>query len=219
MEKFSLLSQEQAKKAVDILERTYPDQKYYLNFSNPVELIVAAILSAQTKDTVVNSVTPALFNRYKTAEDYATAKETELLGYVSKVAFACNKVKNIIKTCSIIREKYGGKVPKSMEELVALPGVGRKTANTVLINAYGIVEGIPVDTWVIKLSFRIGLSRSQKPDEIEKDLMRLVDKSHWKDIGYVLKEHGHRICHSALPLCTQCVLKDVCPKNGVAKHA
>lgn len=215
MERPVILPPEKAKKAIDVLEKTYPNQKYYLNFSDPLELLVAAIISAQTRDVVVNSVTPALFKRYRTAKDYASTKESELLPHISKVTFPSNKAKNIIKTCSILEEKYKGKVPDKMEELVKLPGVGRKTANTVLINAYGIVEGIPVDTWGIKLSYRIGLSESQKPEDIEKDLMRLVDRAHWKNIAYILKEHGHRICRSTRPLCSECMLKDICPKNGV----
>ncbi len=217
MNKFILLQPEKAKAAIKILEDTYPNQKYYLNFSTPLELLVAAILSAQTRDVVVNSITPALFNAYKTAKDYAGAGESDLLKYVSKVTFAGNKVKNIIKACSMIEDDYDGKVPNSIESLVKLPGVGRKTANTVLINAYGIVEGIPVDTWVIKLASRIGLSKSQKPDEIERDLMSLVGKPYWKTIAYVLKAHGHKICHSARPLCSICVLNKLCPKNGVLK--
>ncbi len=215
MKDFVLLPKKSALTAIEILEKTYPNQKYYLNFSNPLELIVAAILSAQTRDTVVNSITPELFKKYKTARDYAGSSEAELLKYTSKVTFAGNKVKNIIKTASILSEKYDGKVPDKMEELLKLPGVGRKTANTILINAYGKVEGIPVDTWVIKLAARIGLSKSQKPDDIEKDLMSLLEKSHWKKIAYIMKEHGHEICHSTAPLCSKCVLKDICPKNGV----
>jgi endonuclease-3 len=217
MSKFILLDKDKAKKAVETLEKTYPNQKYYLNFSNPLELLVAAILSAQTRDVVVNSITPALFKKYKTAKDYSSANESELLKYVSKVTFAGNKAKNIITACSILDNKYSGKVPNKMEELVALPGVGRKTANTILINAYGIIEGIPVDTWVIKISSRLGLTENKKPDDIEKDLMGLVEKNHWKNIAYVFKAHGHEICRSTAPLCSKCVLKEICPKNGVSK--
>lgn len=215
MGKFLKLPPEKAKNAIDILEKSYPNQKYYLNFSNPVELMVAAILSAQTKDTVVNAVTSELFKNFKTAKDYANGKEGEILKYVSKVSFARKKVKNIIKACSILEEKYKGAVPDKMEGLLALPGIGRKTANTILINAYGIVEGIPVDTWVIRLSGRIGFSESKKSDDIEKDLIAIVDKSHWKNIAYILKAHGHQICKSVVPLCSKCMLKDICPKNGV----
>ncbi len=215
MKNFVLLPNRQALNAIEMLEKAYPNQGYYLNFSNPLELMVAAMLSAQTRDTVVNSVTPALFKRYRTAKDYGSAKEAELLSYIEKVTFASNKVNNIIKTANLLSDRYRGKVPDRMEELLSLPGVGRKTANTILINAYEKVEGIPVDTWVIKLAGRIGLSKSQKPDDIEKDLMSLLDKRHWKKIAYIFKEHGHEICHSTSPLCSKCILKDVCPKNGV----
>ncbi|MCL5009629.1 MAG: endonuclease III [Candidatus Parvarchaeota archaeon] len=213
-----ILDRENAEKALKLLEKNYPNAKYYLDFVTPIDLVVAAILSAQTHDSVVNSVTRELFKKYRTAKDYASAKESDLLSYVNKVTFAGNKVKNIIKTCSVIADKYGGKVPDKMDDLVNLPGIGRKTANTILINAYGIVEGIPVDTWVIKLSYRIGFSSSNKPEKIEQDLIKLVDKTHWKNIAYILKAHGHEVCHSSMPLCSKCFLNDICPKNGVEKH-
>ena len=212
---FILLPEDRARKALDFLEDKYSNQKYYLNFSNPLELMVAAILSAQTRDTVVNALTPALFKEYSDTKAYADAKESGLLKYIGKVTFAENKARNIISACKILVEEYSGKVPKTMYDLLKLPGVGRKTANTILINAYDIAEGIPVDTWVIKLSGRIGLSNSKKPDDIEKDLMKLIDKSHWRNIAYVLKAHGHDTCHSVSPLCSICVIKDICSKNGV----
>ena len=131
------------------------------------------------------------------------------------MSFADNKVKNIINCCKIIKEKYDGEVPDKMENLISLPGVGRKTANTVLINAFNIVQGIPVDTWVIKLSYRMGLSKSKKPEDIENDLKNLVNKKYWKNFAYVLKEHGHQICQSVKPKCELCPIKEMCPKNGV----
>jgi endonuclease-3 len=213
-----LLSKDKAKRAIGFLKEEYKGAKYYLNFKTPMDLLVAAILSAQTRDIIVNEITPELFKKYKTAKDYASASESELLHYVKRVTFPENKVKHIIKTCRMVEEKFHGKVPDEMEELVSLPGVGRKTANTILINAYGIIEGIPVDTWVIKLSYRIGFSENKNPDKIEQDLMRIVDKSHWKDIAYILKAHGHKICHSTLPLCSRCILKEICPKNGVDEN-
>jgi endonuclease-3 len=223
MKDFKLISREEGKQAVEMLEREYENAKYYLNFDSPLELLVAAILSAQTRDEVVNSSTPELFKHFKKARDFANAKESEIIKYTSRISFAGNKAKNIIETCKIIEEKYGGGVPRKMDELVELPGVGRKTANTVLINAYGIVEGIPVDTWVIKLSGRIGFSRSAKPEEIEKDLMAIVDTKFWKNFAYVLKTHGKKICQSQVPLCSKCVIgpngKNICPRNGVTKSA
>ena len=205
-----------SQKIISTLEAHYKGIHYYLNFGNPVELMVAAILSAQTRDTTVNAMTPALFKRYRSAKDYANSTEEEMLKYVKGVFYAKNKASNIIKACKIIEDKYGGKVPDSMEELVELPGIGRKTANTILINAYGIVEGIPVDTWVIKLAYRMGLSESKNPDIIEKDLEKIVDKKYWKNISYILKEHGKQIC-GTVPKCSSCFLKGICPKNGVAK--
>lgn len=215
MPEFILLEQKKAKTAIEILENKYKNVSYYLNFNGPMQLLVAAILSAQTKDTVVNDLTPELFKKYKTVEDFANADPQDLLNYVKKVSFAENKVKNIISCCKIINENYKGKIPNDMNSLLSLPGVGRKTANTILINAFGIVEGIPVDTWVIKLSYRIGLSKSKKPDEIENDLKEITDKKYWKNFAYVIKEHGHQICQSVKPKCEICPINNICPKNGV----
>ncbi len=180
-------------------------------------MVAAAILSAQTRDETTNATTPALFKKYKTAKDYANADQEELIKLISRVTFSGNKTKNIIATCKIIDEKYGGKVPDRMEELIELPGIGRKTANTILINAYKIVAGIPVDTWVIKLSGRIGLSKSKHPDDIEQDLLKIVEKKYWHKITYVMKNHGKKICQSQIPLCSKCLLNKLCPKNGVTK--
>ncbi len=217
---FKALSKEEAKEVVETLEQAYKNAKYYLNFETPIDLLVAAILSAQTKDAVVNAVTPKLFAKYKTAKEYANAKPEDLLSIVRPVSFAGNKVRNIISACKIIDEKYNGKVPSTMQELLELPGVGRKTANTILINAYGIVEGIPVDTWVIKLAYRIGLSGNRDPEKIEQDLMQIVDKKYWHNFAYVLKYHGKATCQ-AMPICSKCIIgpngKNLCPRNGVIK--
>ncbi len=223
MAAFKQLDADSGKKAIALLEKEYGGAKYYLAFSTPIDLLAAAILSAQTRDEVVNSVTPGLFRHFKTAKDYASATPEELLKYVGRVSFAGNKAKNIVRACKTIEEDYKGRVPDSMDRLLELPGIGRKTANTILINAYGIVEGIPVDTWVIKLSYRIGLSASTDPEEIETDLMKCVDKKHWKNIAYVMKAHGRKICQSQVPVCSKCLLgpngKGICPRNGVAKSA
>ena len=214
---FRFISNDEKDKVINELRKNYPNVSYYLNFNGPLQLLVAAILSAQTRDTVVNNVTPELFKAYKNAKDFAEAKKSELLKLISRVSFADKKADNIISACRIIEEEYSGKVPASMDELLKLPGVGRKTANTILINAFGIVEGIPVDTWVLKLAYRIGFSKSTKPEEVEQDLMKQVPKQYWKDFSYVLKEHGHKICKSQLPLCSECFIKEICPKNGVEK--
>ncbi len=214
---FTLLDERKARDAVEALEKEYSGARYYLSFSTPIDLVAAAIISAQTRDETVNALTPALFKRYRTAREYANADPEELTAMIRRVSFAGAKAKNIIATCRTIDERYGGKVPDKMDALVELPGIGRKTANTILINAYGIVEGIPVDTWVMKLSSRIGLSESGKPEEIERDLMKVVEKRHWHNLAYVMKSHGKKVCQSKVPLCSKCLISRLCPRNGVTR--
>lgn len=204
-------------KIIDLLKKNYPNAKYYLNFSSPLELMVAAILSAQIRDEVVNATTPKIFAKYKTAKDYANADLREFTKEISAVTFAGMKAKNIINACKILVEKYNGRVPDTMDELIDLPGIGRKTANTILITAFGKVEGIPVDTHVIRLSFRLGWTKSKKPEEIEQDLMKIIPKDAWKKIAYLLKAHGRAICTAPVPQCNKCFLDKLCPKNGVTK--
>lgn len=211
------LSPKDADELTSTLCKYHKDAKYYLHFKTPIDLVVAAILSAQTRDEVVNAATPKLFSKYKTAKDYAHAAPQELVDHIRSISFAGNKVRNIINTCRIIDEKYEGKVPGKMGQLVELPGIGRKTANTILINAYGIIEGIPVDTWVIKLSYRLGLSKNKDPEKIEQDLMKAVDKKYWHNYAYVMKMHGKKICQT-IPMCSKCPVKHICPKNGVTKQ-
>lgn len=217
MPKEILLGNSEAVLLVEGLFKKYKDAHYYLNFNSPIELLVAAILSAQTRDEVVNRTTPDLFKKYKSAQDYAKADVDDLVAAIKSISFAGNKAKNIIQTCKIVSERYQGKVPKSMEQLIDLPGIGRKTANTILINAYGIVEGIPVDTWVIKLSKRLGLSNNDNPDKIEEDLEKKIPKKYWGKITYVLKTHGKTIC-GKIPYCSGCPVNQICPKNGVSER-
>jgi endonuclease III len=212
-----LLKDNDAAKLVTELCDYYKDAHYYLDFKTPVDLVVAAILSAQTRDAVTNKVTPTVFAKYKTAKDYADADSKELLDKIKSITFAENKSKNIIAACKIIAEKYHGKVPDKMDELLELPGIGRKTANTILINAYGIVEGIPVDTWVIKLSPRLGLSFEKNPDKIEEELKSKIPKKYWSKITYVLKTHGRALC-KPVPICSKCPVERLCPKNGVTQR-
>ncbi len=212
-----ILSRSDANKLIAMLSKAYPDAHYYLDFKTPIDLVVAAILSAQTRDQVTNAVTPKLFAKYKTAKDYAYADPEELYRYISKVSFGGNKAKSIINTMKIIQEKYKGKVPDEMEQLLELPGIGRKTANTILINAYGVVEGIPVDTWVIKLAPRLGLSTNKDPEKIEQDLMKTLEKKYWHNITYVFKNHGRKLCDK-VPVCSRCPVRKICPKNGVTKQ-
>jgi endonuclease-3 len=199
------------------LEKAYQDAHYYLDFKTPIDLLVAAIISAQTRDETVNKITPALFSKYKTASDYARAGSANIAAEIKSVSFAGNKAKNIIGACKKIEQDHNGKVPDTMEELTTLPGIGRKTANTILINAYNKVEGIPVDTWVIRLSYRLGLSLNKNPDKIESDLKGQVPKRYWHNIAYVLKKHGKTIC-GAVPVCSKCPVNNVCPKNGVTNR-
>lgn len=204
-------------KVIELLKKNYPNAKYYLNFSNPLGLMVAAVLSAQIRDEVINATTPKIFNKYKTAKDYANADLKEFTKEISAVTFAGVKAKNIINSCKILVEKFNGKIPETMEELTSLPGIGRKTANTILINAFGKVEGIPVDTHVIRLSFRLGWTESKKPEEIEHDLMKVIPKEDWKKVAYLLKAHGRATCQAPVPICSKCFLDKLCPKNGVIK--
>ena len=202
---------------VKILEKTYPKLKYYLNFSNPLELMVAAILSAQVRDTAVNAATPALFAKYKSAGDYARAAPDELIAYIKNITFTANKAKNIIAACKILQEKHAGKVPRTMEELTELPGIGRKTANAIMQNAFDIVEGIVVDVHGIRICYRLGWTKNKNPEKIEQDLMKIIPKNKWKKLPHLIKDHGRAVCRAQVPYCSKCVLTKLCPKQGVTK--
>lgn len=199
------------------LKKSYPNAKYYLNFKTPLDLLVAAILSAQVRDEVVNDVTPALFAKYRTAKDYANASVDDLLKYVGKVTFAGNKAKNIIAACKIIEEKQSGKVPKDIDALVELPGIGRKTAIVILTNAFDIVDGVVVDTHVIRVAHRLGWTKNTNPEKIEKDLNALIPKDHWKETQWLLKAHGRAVCKAPTPVCSACPVQKWCLKAGVKK--
>jgi len=205
-------------KTLQMLKKNYPDTKYYLNFSNPLELLVAAILSAQVRDTIVNATTPHLFKKYKTAKDYANANITEMENIVRSIPFYKNKVRNIKEACRIIDERHGGRVPKTMEELTEMPGIGRKTANAILSNAFDIVNGVVVDTHVIRLSQRLGWTKNTNPEKIESDLMKIVPKKEWKKLPHLLKDHGRAVCTAPVPKCGSCFLNSICPKAGVTKR-
>ncbi|MEK6955370.1 MAG: endonuclease III [Nanoarchaeota archaeon] len=211
------MEQKHVLEVIKKLKENYPNTKYYLNFSNPVELLVAAILSAQCRDEVVNSTTEVLFKKYKSAKDFADANNEELVKDIDKITFAGNKAKNIISSCKILVEKYNSEVPRTMDELTALPGIGNKTALTILINAYGIVEGISVDAHVIRLSYRLGWTKNKNPDKIREDLEKIIPKDDWAKITWLLKAHGRKICLAPNPYCSKCFLSDICPKNGVVK--
>ncbi len=216
-EKPAVLSKKDAALAAKILCKQYKNANYYLNFKTPLDLLVAAIISAQTRDEIVNKITPALFSRYKRASDYAAADKEELSDMIKSVSFASKKASNIIEACKTIESKFNGEVPCDLNALLLLSGVGRKTANTIMINAFNRVEGIPVDTWVIKLAYRIGLSSNKKPDDIEKDLINNIPKEYWGIIAYVLKAHGKALC-SKVPFCSKCQIEAICLKNGVNRR-
>ena len=198
-------------KIIELLETEYPDAKIALNYTNPLELLVATILSAQCTDRRVNIVTKTLFKKYRKAEDYANANLEELEEDIRPTGFYRNKAKNIKKCCQILVEKFNSQVPKTMEEMLELPGVARKTANIVLSNAYGVIEGIAVDTHVRRLAKRLGLSEHEDPNRIEGDLMKIVPKTRWKRITDLLIFHGRRICVARKPKCGICVLNKLCP--------
>ena len=198
-------------KIIELLEKEHLDAKIALDYKNPLELLVATILSAQCTDRRVNIVTKALFKKYRKAEDYANTDLEELEEDIRPTGFYRNKARNIKKCCQILVEKFNSQVPKSMEEMVELPGVARKTANIVLSNAYGIIEGIAVDTHVRRLARRLRLSKYENPNKIENDLMEIVPKTHWKRITDLLIFHGRRICVARKPKCGICVLNKLCP--------
>ncbi len=193
------------------LKKAYPHVKgTALNYSNALELLVATILSAQTTDERVNIVTASLFKKYRSAMDYANASLEELQEDIKSVNFYRNKARYIKEACKIIVEKYGGKVPDDMEELIKLPGVSRKTANVVLSNAFRKDEGIVVDTHVIRLSKRLGLTNQKDRDKIEQDLMKIYPKEAWFDIANLLIAHGRQVCKARNPDCENCILNDIC---------
>ncbi len=202
-----------AEKALSLLKKEYPKTKYYLNFSNPFELCVAAILSAQCRDTIVNAATEKLFKKYKTPKDFSELDDND----ISSITFFRTKGSNIRKMSGMIITEHDGKVPESTEALTELPGIGKKTANAIMQNAFGIVEGVVVDTHVIRVSNRLGWTKQTNPKNIEQDLMKLFDKSEWKKLPHLLKDHGRAVCKAPTPECSKCVLNKLCPKQGVTK--
>jgi len=197
---------------IRLLKREYPEAKIALNYENPLDLLIATILSAQCTDTRVNVVTETLFTKYRKAEDYAEADLSELEEAIRSTGFYRNKAKNIKKSCKMIVETFDSQVPDTMSDLLKLPGVARKTANIVLSNGFGVVAGIAVDTHVRRLSQRLGITENKDPVKIEKDLMRMVPKEDWSAISYLLIEHGRKICTARRPLCAHCVLGErLCP--------
>ena len=200
---------------IDLLTAAYPDAKVALNFTNPLEILVATILSAQCTDAKVNEVTATLFQKYRSPEDYLAAPEDELKADIKPTGFFNQKAISIREACRRIVEVYDGRVPDTMEELITLRGVARKTANIVLANGYGKVEGIAVDTHVKRLANRIGFSEEHDPDKIELDLMRLIPRERWMSFTYVLIDHGRAICQAKSPKCEVCPIEPLCPSSRV----
>jgi endonuclease-3 len=202
---------EQAREIIRRLKKEYPGQGTALDFSNPLELLVATILSAQSTDRQINRITPALFEKYRSIQDYAEAAPEELEAEIRSSGFYRNKARHIRGAARKIVEEYGGQIPRTMEELVTLPGVARKTANIVLSIGFGVVAGIAVDTHVKRLAGRLGLSKESNPDRIERDLMALVPRKDWGRVNYLLISHGRTVCNARKPLCPDCTLSDICP--------
>jgi len=205
-------------KLLEILKRlnkAYPKPETALNFSDPFQLLVATILSAQTTDVLVNKVTENLFKKYRTVKDYADASLETLQKDTGSVNFYKTKAKNIQVGAKIIVAQFNSQVPKTMNELTSLPGVARKTANIVLSNAFGIHEGIAVDTHVKRLSYRLGLTKNADPVKIEKDLMAITPKKEWGNISHLLIFHGRKICQARKPDHQECVLNNICPSRNI----
>jgi len=206
---------ERIKEIRNLLKKEYPNPTVALNFSNPLEMLIATILSAQATDVKVNEVTKDLFKKYKTASDYAEADRTELENDIRPTGFYHNKAKYLQEACKLIVEEFDGNVPETMEELISLPGVARKTANIVISNAFGKIEGIAVDTHVKRLSQRLGFTNNKNPDKIEKDLMEIIPKKDWFKFTYMLIDHGRKICHAKKPEHDKCVVRELCPSANV----
>ena len=206
----SAATKERIKRVIDRLEKTHPDAKLDLNFSNPLELLIALILAAQARDDLVNKITVELFKKYRTAEDYARTTQPQLEKDIGKINFYRNKARAIRNCCKEIVERFGGKVPDKLDDLISLPGVGRKTANIVLGNAFGR-QTIGVDTHVMRLSQRLGFTRNTDPDKIELDLMSIVPEKKRVRFCHLLQYHGRRVCVAKKPRCPDCTIRSLCP--------
>jgi endonuclease III len=207
--------EERAPEVIRRLSEAYPDATIALRASDPLEMLVATILSAQCTDERVNLVTKTLFQKYRTPEDYLRVPASELAGDIRSTGFYNQKTKSIRGACERIIDEYDGRVPNTMPDLLTLPGVARKTANIVLGNSFGTVEGIAVDTHVRRVAQRLGFTSEVDPDKIERDLMRLLPRGRWFDFTYVLIEHGRAICVARSPRCADCPVNDLCPSSLV----
>jgi len=209
--------QDRIRRILSLLKAEYPDAQCALTHADPLQLLIATILSAQCTDVRVNQVTPGLFQRYPTTRDLAEAELSDLENLIRSTGFFRNKAKNIKGACQQLVSKFNGKIPQSMEELLTLPGVARKTANVVLGSAFGIPSGVVVDTHVFRLSHRLRLAHAKTPEKVEQDLMRKIPREEWINFSHRLIFHGRRVCTARKPLCHVCSLGAVCPKIGVKK--
>lgn len=212
-EKTTRDEKQRTREIIRLLRREYPDARCSLDYSNPLELLVATILSAQCTDERVNIVTATLFRKYRSPGDYAAAPVAELEQDIRSTGFFRNKAKAIQGACRLIEAEHGGRVPRTMEELLALPGVARKTANVVLGNAFDIASGVVVDTHVARVSTRLGLTAEKQPEKMERDLMTLVPPGDWIHFPHLLIAHGRRTCKARTPLCADCILEPLCPSS------
>lgn len=208
---------ERARKIIKLLKKEYPDAHCTLNHSNPLELLIATILSAQCTDERVNIVTADLFRKYRSADDYLKVPRTELEDDIRTTGFFRNKAKSLQGACKIISEQHGGRVPESIDELLALPGVARKTANVVMGNAFGVASGVVVDTHVSRLSGRLALTDNEQPEKIERDLIEIVPKKDWVIFSHLLIHHGRKVCKARNPMCHECVIERYCPSSLLKK--
>jgi len=207
--------QEKLVQIISRLRKEYPAPKTALHFKTPFDLLVATILSAQATDVHVNRVTEVLFKKYKSVKDYADAPPGVLQKDISSINFYKTKAKNIQAAAKIVVEQFNSTVPKTMDELISLPGVARKTANIILSNVYGINEGIAVDTHVKRLAYRLGLTKYEDPVKIEKDLMSITPKREWGNLSHLLISHGRKICQAKKPKHHECILYDICPSKNI----
>jgi len=204
-------ARERIKKIIPLLRQRYGSSRTALHFETPLEILVATILAAQCTDERVNQITPTLFQKYRTAADFARANQVELETEIRPTGFFRNKARSIIGATRKIVEDFGGEVPRSMDKLLTLPGVARKTANIVLSSAFKKAEGIAVDVHVKRLSERLQLSKEHDPEKIERDLMEIVPKRDWLDFNYLLVDHGRKICQARKPRCPECLIRHLCP--------
>ncbi len=204
-------------KIIHLLKKQYPDVRCSLHFQNNLQMMISAMLSAQCSDANVNKATPALFSRFKTAKDFADSKTEEIEKCIKSLGLYKGKAKNIKAACQILIQKHNGQVPDKYQDLIELPGIGRKIATVILSTCFGKLEGITIDTHNIRLAYRLGLTKHKDAKKIEQDLLPFVPKKYWGEYSLLMIYHGREVCNARKPLCDKCVLNRICPKNGVTQ--